>query len=170
MPRSGQPWDPGALTRSSLLGPLCELGRSLLCTSGWPTLDAYGALAEREREARASELPPLRFAAPEPRPRRKRLLEPINPARLYDGRIALRGEIPCVSQSYHDLLNALAWAAFPRAKRALHARQFRALSARLEPGATSLPNRRTREQDALTLFDEGGMNKAELVRALRNVA
>jgi hypothetical protein len=38
----------------------------------------------------------------------------------------------------------------------LHARQYRALTGWIEHGATRLPGRRTREQDALTVFDEGG--------------
>ena len=66
------------------------------------------------------------------------------------------GQVPCLESSYHDLFNALVWAAFPRSKRALHLRQFRALQRWLPAGASRLPNRRTREQDALTLFDEGG--------------
>jgi hypothetical protein len=82
--------------------------------------------------------------------------QPIDIRQLYDGRIALHGEVPCLGTSYHDLLNVLVWGAFPRAKRALHARQYRALEAWLPAHAERLPNRRTREQDALALFDEGG--------------
>jgi hypothetical protein len=61
-----------------------------------------------------------------------------------------------VVDSYHDLWNAIAFAAFPRSKHALHARQYRALERWATPGAARLPSRRTREQDALTVFDEGG--------------
>jgi hypothetical protein len=137
-----------------LLRELQQLGRPLLAGEGWPTLAAYSAFAEAERAARAADLPAVRFAPPEPRQRRARSRAELR--QLYDGRIALAREVPCLGSSYHDLLNVLAWAAFPRAKRALHARQFRALSAWLPPHALQLPNRRTREQDALALFDEGG--------------
>jgi len=158
VPKSGQPWEPAFLERSALLRDLQQLGRPLLAGPGWPTLEAYSAFAESERAARAAELPAVRFAPPEPRQRRARAR--ARPAlelrQLYDGRIALEREVPCIGASYHDLLNVLAWAAFPRAKRALHARQFRALRAWLPPDAVQLPNRRTREQDALALFDEGG--------------
>jgi hypothetical protein len=75
---------------------------------------------------------------------------------LYDGSIALRGEVPCLTASYHDLFNAVIFAAFPLAKHALHTRQFRALEKRVSPGDLRLPEARTREQDALTVFDEGG--------------
>jgi hypothetical protein len=153
-----------------LLGELLGLGRPLLEGDGWPTLEAYSVFVEQQRAARAAELPALRFAPPIPRPRRARGRAPLDPRQLYDGRIALEREVPCVSASYHDLLNVLAWAAFPRAKHALHARQFRALAARLAPDTVQLPNRRTREQDALSLFDEGGsvlVTTAELARRLR---
>jgi hypothetical protein len=152
VPKSGQLWDASFLERSALLGELREIAEPLLAAASWPTLDAYGACVERERQARAPELPAIRFAPPTRRSRSG----PVELGQLYDGRIALHGEVPCVGASYHDFLNVLAWAAFPRAKRALHARQYRALTAWLPPAAARLPNRRTREQDALALFDEGG--------------
>jgi len=152
VPKSGQAWDATFLERSVLLSTLRELAEPLLQGPSWPTLDAYGAFVDDERRARAPELAAVRFAPPVPRQRSA----PIEIGQLYDGRIALHGEVPCLGSSYHDFLNALAWGAFPRAKRALHARQYRALQAWLPPAAERLPNRRTREQDALALFDEGG--------------
>lgn len=145
----------GFLEQSPLLRHFHELGQPLN-KDCWPTLDDYSAFAEGERRARAAELSAVRFAPPVPRPRRARRSDQLELAQLYDARIALQREVPCLTSSYHDLLNVLAWAAFPRAKRALHARQYRALAARLPGAGSKLPNRRTREQDALTLFDEGG--------------
>jgi hypothetical protein len=172
VPKSGQLWDEHFLERSALLGELRALAEPLLRGATWPSLEACSAFVEVERRARAPELGPVRFAPPIPRSRsrpidsRSRPIEssrpidsrsrPIEIGQLYDGRIALHGEVPCLGTSYHDLLNVLVWAAFPRAKRALHARQYRALEAWLPPAAARLPNRRTREQDALALFDEGG--------------
>ena len=57
------------------------------------------------------------------------------------------------------------WAAFPKAKAALHARQHRAVQAWARERSTMLddhtvdrlPNGRTRELDALALLDEGGV-------------
>jgi hypothetical protein len=152
VPKSGQRWDAQFLERSSLLGALRELAQPLLGGQSWPTLEAYSAFAEAERRARAPELAAVRFTPPV----RRQRSAAIELGQLYDGRIALFGEVPCVGSSYHDFLNVLAWAAFPRAKRALHARQYRALLGWLPPAAAQLPNRRTREQDALALFDEGG--------------
>lgn len=145
----------GFLEQSPLLRPFHELGQPL-SRDTWPSLEEYSAFAEGERQARASELAAVRFAPPARRPRRARRSDQLDLKQLYDARIALDREVPCLTSSYHDLLNVLAWAAFPRAKRALHARQYRALAAWLPSGGSRLPNRRTREQDALTLFDEGG--------------
>jgi hypothetical protein len=54
-------------------------------------------------------------------------------------------------------MNALVWGTFPHAKRALHARQHRAIAARVVPNARTLPPVRTPELDALALLDEGGI-------------
>ncbi|MET0286237.1 MAG: DUF3025 domain-containing protein [Polyangiales bacterium] len=119
----------------------------------FPSADELTALHQRHVEARG--LPALRFVeVPRKKPRRK---GPIDPSTLYEGLVTVRGEVPTRRDDWHDLFNALAFLTFPRAKRALHARQFAILRARLEPTATKLPNARTREQDALTLFDEGGL-------------
>lgn len=67
---------------------------------------------------------------------------------LYDARIVNDRVVPTRAGSWHDLLNALVWSSFPRAKAALHARQHELVV----PGAP----RRTREGDALAMLDEGG--------------
>ncbi len=160
MPASGQPWDPDFLRSSALLSDYSELAESLTSGGDWPTLEAYTRFAEQERRDRAPELEAVRFAPPRPRRRRARARAKVEVEvevrELYDGRIALDREVPCLGASYHDLCNVLVWAAFPRAKRALHERQYRALRGVLTGAPSRLPNRRTREQDALTLFDEGG--------------
>lgn len=68
---------------------------------------------------------------------------------LYDARIVNEGVVPTRAGSWHDFLNALVWATFPRAKLALHRRQH----AIVVPGAP----RRTTEGDALAMLDEGGV-------------
>jgi len=50
-------------------------------------------------------------------------------------------------------MNALVWATFPLAKRALHTRQH----GLVVPAAPGESARRPRELDALALFDEGGL-------------
>lgn len=77
----------------------------------------------------------------------------------------LRGEVPSRPNNLHDLLNALVWARFPRAKRALCARHIALASARARtpPGQQRL---RTREQDAAAMLDEGGMLLGPTTRAV----
>ena len=71
----------------------------------------------------------------------------------YEARIHLRGEMIFRERNWHDLLNVLAWLTFPRAKAALNARHYAALRAQYAAGAGN----RGPVQDALTLFDEGGL-------------
>ena len=71
----------------------------------------------------------------------------------YEARIHLRGEMIFRECNWHDLLNVMAWLTFPRAKAALNARHYAALRAQYAVGAAN----RGPAQDALTLFDEGGV-------------
>lgn len=155
MPKSGQVWVPDFDQKSQLFAPFHALSRHLRHEDRWPSTDEYTELFARVCRERGLDLPALKFTA-QPKKARRAKRESVVLEELYDGRIALRGEVPCLTESYHDLFNALIFAAFPLAKRALHSRQFRALSERVEPGMKRLPEARTREQDALTVFDEGG--------------
>lgn len=100
---------------------------------------------------------PVRFAEQAPRLRRRRRRGPVDRTALYDARIHVEGCVPTRPNNWHDFLNMLVWSAFPRAKAELHARQHRAIVARLDPGAKALPRTRTRELDGLALLDEGGL-------------
>lgn len=112
-------------------------------------------------EALAPRLPPradaarYRLARSEPAPRRRGAPAPAR----YDVRIDRDGEIPTRASNWHDLLNAVVWAAFPRAKSRLSARQRRIHEARVRDlaAAQANPHARRRDQDALALLDEGGL-------------
>ena len=67
----------------------------------------------------------------------------------YESRIFQRGEIATRANNWHDLLNALIWKKFPALKSVLNARQAENID---RVGS----RKRTREQDALTQFDEAG--------------
>lgn len=97
----------------------------------------------------------LRFVGA-PAKKRKRK-GPVQLSSLYEGQIVERGAVPTRACDWHDFFNALTFVAFPRAKWALHARQYRLLAARIDAHTRRLPGARTREQDALALFDEGGI-------------
>ena len=72
------------------------------------------------------------------------------PEDSYEARVFLRGELEVRERNWHDLMNVLVWRIFPAAKAALNARHF-AEQRRQGPG------NRGPAQDALTLFDEGGI-------------
>jgi hypothetical protein len=139
------PFDPRFFEKSPLFWPIARAARAFEGERDWPAVETYGRAFERDVG--------VRFVLAAPRPRRKRALEM---GELYDARI-VGGVVPTRARSWHDFMNALVWAAFPRAKAALHARQHRAIAARVAPGAERLPGARTRELDALAMLDEGGV-------------
>lgn len=130
-----------------------------LRTPHWPTLDdLQRALAERRPPVVARSGAPISFV---PQERRAGLFED-----RYEPRIYLEGEVQVRERDWHDLLNALVWLAFPRAKAALNARHYHALLAQRAAGALN----RGPVQDAMTLFDEGGIivaaRDSELLRRI----
>jgi Protein of unknown function (DUF3025) len=146
-------WDPQFRRRSPWFWPLTAAGTRFESFRDWPSRDelgwAYAALAQ------LTDAEPLRFAE-NVRKQDRYAAGSVQPERLYDGRITCAGEVPTRERDWHDFFNALCFMTFPRSKRALHRRQYCVLKRRIEPGAHRLPAARTKEQDALTLFDEGG--------------
>ncbi|MBX3190690.1 MAG: DUF3025 domain-containing protein [Labilithrix sp.] len=135
---------------SELFAPIARAARTFARHDDWPRVEDYGLAFAAP--------PPVRFVAAAPRPRRRRGAPLVaSPDDRYDAKIALRREVSTRARSWHDFLNALVWASFPRAKLALHTRQHRAIGAWAPPGTARLPNARTRELDALALIDEGAV-------------
>jgi hypothetical protein len=166
-------WDPSAFAESPWFAWLEPALGEVAQTGGFPGPERWSEL--HAARACAAEVPALRFvAAPPKKPRRRTRREPLRMAELYEGRIVECGEVPTRLSDWHDFFNALAFLAFPRAKAALHARQYRLIAGRIPPGARRLPGARTREQDALSLLDEGGIvlavEPAELARLSPDVA
>jgi hypothetical protein len=110
-----------------------------LAGGDWPTLARLNDSAEQRNLANDAGLP-VRFA-----PQRARCGQWDYEAGIYTG-----GEVPTRERNWHDLLNALTWLAFPRAKAALNGVQRGALEQRR--GTTRGPL-----SDAATLFDESGL-------------
>jgi hypothetical protein len=75
----------------------------------------------------------------------------------YQMRIFLSGEVPSRPSNWHDFFNAWTWIFFPKLKAAINARHFHSLDESLEFPWKSVAGNRNREQDMLTLFDEGGL-------------
>jgi hypothetical protein len=152
-------WEPLFIQKSAWLWPLAAAAEPLGTTrADWPShadLDAlYARRAVAQRQATMLRFSPERRSAQR---RRNDVVTPIDAAQLYDGRIAIDRIVHTRAENWHDLLNALCFATWPKSKLALHERQYRALCRRLAGDARQLPAARTREQDALTIFDEGGV-------------
>lgn len=80
----------------------------------------------------------------------------------YEERVFQRGEIETRPDDWHDFFNALAWLAYPRAKRALNGRHHVALQAQRAAGRRE----RGALRDAATQFDECGIAVASADPAL----
>lgn len=148
-------WDPRFVERSPWLWPYARAAARLEGLSDFPELAELDALYA-ELTSGLDPAEPLRFV-PNVRKRDRRAGGRIVLDLLYDARIARHREVPTRLHDWHDLFNALCFATFPRAKLALHRRQLAALERRVDEHSTRLPPARTREQDTLTLFDEGGV-------------
>jgi hypothetical protein len=153
-PPRATPFDPGFLERSPLFWPVLPAARSLFAHE---SLRDFPPVQSLDRVFGGDVNAPVRFVPAAPRPRRGRRPPAVDVDALYDARITLERVVPTRARCWHDLMNALVWGTFPRAKRALHARQHRAIVERVTPGARTLPPARTRELDALALLDEGGV-------------
>jgi hypothetical protein len=143
--RRAAAFDPRFLERSPLFWPVARAARSLGPCDDFPNVDDLVRVFEGR--------PPIRFVEATPARRRRAA---VDAQTLYDGRVTLEAVVPTRPRCWHDFMNALVWGTFPKAKRALHARQHRAIAERLAPGATTLPPR-SPELDALALLDEGGI-------------
>jgi hypothetical protein len=152
-------WNPKFLACSPMFEPL-RVHAPESFPEKWPELPMLQDLLDRrDPPVRAAIGLPLRLV---PQPRRVRRAE-----LSYEERTFVRAELQVRPGSWHDLFNLLVWLAFPRAKAALNARHWTASRQRAASGATN----RGRIEDALTLFDEGGVIVAaaspELIARLR---
>ena len=138
-------WDPDFAERSPMFEPL-RAAVGGLRGSYWPGCDDLNRIT-------ASSLAPIVTAGGRPLRFVAQQLRHAAFEDKYEPRIFLRGEVQIRSCNWHDLLNALVWLTFPRAKAALNQRHYRELE---RQRATGAPNRGP-AQDALTLFDEGGV-------------
>jgi Protein of unknown function (DUF3025) len=80
----------------------------------------------------------------------------------YEPRCYLKGELQTREYNWHDLLNALIWLTFPRAKAAVNARHYRSLVSgrhcqHAVSGNQAGSSQRGGGRDMLTLLDESGV-------------
>lgn len=140
------PWDKAALLRSPLFRPLHRI-IELLGAASFPSLADCNDLLASSPVAVRSGLP-LRFVAQA----HGRL--PFESQ--YEPRCYLRGEVQTRADNWHDLLNALVWLAFPKAKAAINARHYDALTGS-PPSSEGSHSQRGAVRDMNTLFDESGV-------------
>ena len=129
-----------AWQRHEALHPFLTGLERLIGESDWPDVARYRALLGADVD----------FAAP-----LTRLPAGLDSSDIDDSYIGrcVRGCVPTRARNLHDLMNALTWAAFPRSKRALCARQVEVAIAR-----GTMTNRvRIPAQDRLAMLDEGGV-------------
>jgi hypothetical protein len=163
-----RPFSQAALRESAWYWTIDPAVRALGDSDAFPTREQLTTL--HARAARHADVPALTFAPYVKRTRKQRRAGPIDIDTLYDGSISARRQVPTRDADWHDLFNALVFASFPRSKHGLHARQYAQLRQRIDANAHKLPGARSREQDALTLFDEGGClvcGDAALLETLR---
>ena len=90
----------------------------------------------------------------------------------YEPRCYLQGEVPTRANNWHDLLNALVWLTFPKAKAAINARHYQALTEAAQDDNAATRSQRGAVRDTSTLLDESGVIMAcadpELAALLRN--
>lgn len=137
------PWTADFAARCAAFAPLCAAADGLALDT-WPDCRVLNERASA-RALRNSNGLALRFMV--------QSAQQSDFAQKYEPRIYLRGEVQMRENNWHDLFNALVWLTFPRAKAALNARHYRALCAQQASGTVN----RGPQQDALTLFDEGGV-------------
>lgn len=142
-------WNREALLRSPLFAPLHPaLGG--LDAAGFPTLQDCNALLAAYRPAITVQGGhPLQFVSQE--------YGKLPFERQYELRCYLRGEVPTRADNWHDLLNALVWLAFPKAKAAINARHYHALMKQDSGGDGTPDSQRGAVRDVNTLLDESGV-------------
>ena len=138
-------WNREVLLQSPLFAPLHPILGELE-PGGFPALEECNALlAARRPFIIVQSGMPLSFV-----PQRQGKV-PFEAQ--YEPRCYLAGEVQMRSNNWHDLLNALVWMTFPKAKATLNARHYHAL---VEERASD-KTRRGAVRDMNTLLDESGV-------------
>jgi len=153
----GPTWDCDFARRSPMFAPLKALADRLPAL-GWPDAAVLNQVAEsagrRVVNARGQR---IRFVT----------AAPAAGALGFEPRTYLHGEVQVRPINWHDLLNALAWIAFPTSKASINGRHQAALE-------TQAGGERSPVRDALTHFDEDGVvvlcSQPELSELVRSFA
>lgn len=147
---------------SLIFAPYDTLARSLATHPDWPLCAELNQWADSLRALNHSayeDTVKVTFTPPQKEPALDSQLAP------YDQLITEKHCVRTRERHWHDVMNALVWAGFPRAKWALHQRQHEEV---LRMTQNAEPNR-SPMHDALAMLDEGGVlvlcqrNRAETI-------
>lgn len=143
------PWHPAALLASPLFAPLHTVIESLGVHDFPQLFDLNGLLAQHQPPITVNSGNALQFV--------NQQYGKLPFEAQYEPRCYLTGAVPTRHNNWHDLLNALVWLTFPRAKAAINARHYQALMDMPTPIQTSTTSQRGAGRDAITLLDESGV-------------
>lgn len=139
-------WNQQALLQAPLFAPLRSVIKRL-SRDIFPAMDAFNVLlSERIPAITVHSGHALRFV---PQATGKQGFES-----QYEPRCYLTGEVQTRAENWHDLLNALVWLTFPKAKAAINRRHYQALQ---QPRRTDSRSQRGAVRDTNTLMDESGV-------------
>ncbi|HEX5364318.1 MAG TPA: DUF3025 domain-containing protein [Gallionella sp.] len=148
-------WDKKALLGSPLFFPLHPV-IAPLAEEGFPSMqDCNDLLLSHQPPITVRNGLPLRFVAQE--------YGKLEFEAQYEPRCYLKGEVQTRADNWHDLLNALVWLTFPKAKAVINMRHYQALtqagqdSERMLMGDAVERSQRGAVRDMSTLFDESGV-------------
>lgn len=138
-----------SILNSQIALGILKAASEYLHKSDWPSLSDINQMECLNHQIVSGAGVPIRFAK-----------HPTTRARgfdtLYQARIFLKGEVSTRLNNWHDFFNALIWPSFPLLKAYINQRHFFIFDENSDFPWTKAVPQRTREQDALTIFDEGG--------------
>lgn len=157
-------WHQQELLQSPLLAPLYPV-IARFSAEGFPALqDCNALLAARDPSITVHSGQSLSFVPQQH--------GPLAFEAQYEPRCYLSGEVQMREHNWHDLLNALVWLTFPKAKAAINARHYHALLDVRQGASAASSSQRGAVRDTNTLLDESGVivvsADAELLQLLRD--
>ncbi len=129
-----------------------------LTQENWPLCEEFNSCSSTLKSSELICLPQFRA---EEKKSRRRGASKISDGNLikpggyheYDRQISLHNQVPTRPGNWHDFFNFVIWASFPITKYALHGLGYRAANEYLKNNSFN----RSRINDLVTLFDEGGV-------------
>ncbi|MBX9702652.1 MAG: DUF3025 domain-containing protein, partial [Silvanigrellaceae bacterium] len=153
-------WNEQFLKSCPLFFPLFAFGKPFAGFFYWPKIEDYNLMMPYPLKTWTGIL--LSFVEQKIKSRNKNVKSNLF-ENLYELRIFLTGMVNTRPNHWHDFFNMLVWYTFPKTKAALNMRQFIAFDENAEFPWHKPPRFRLREQDLMTIFDEGGCFIVEII-------